>query len=551
MKNEVDGMKQELAELLFPTVMDRKILEQRYPKRNLNPDAMVTRFAPSPTGFLHLGSLYTAFVSYLYAKQSKGIFYLRIEDTDQKREVIGGIERIQEDLKAFEIFPSEGIEAQGSYGPYQQSYRKEIYHSMAKYLVEKGLAYPCFCSEEQVSKMRKEQEQKKERLGYYGTFATCRNLSLEVVKQKLAKQEPYVLRLRSQGSFDRKITFEDCIKGTITFPENDMDIVLLKQDGLPTYHFAHVIDDYFMRTTHVIRGDEWLSSVPIHLELASALDILPCSYAHLAPLTIRDGESIRKLSKRKDPECAIAYYSAEGIPEDVLKLYFASIINADFEAWYEPGKDLFDFPFQFSKMSVGGTLFDLSKLRSLAKEYLGEMDAKTFYQNLLEYAKQYDSSWYQILKEDPNYALAVFNIERGGEKPRKDITCYQEAKEAYGYMFDDYFHASAYTTEKLYSIPLLEAYQSIYSPTDTEEVWLQKIKLLGENYGYASNRKDFKLHPEIYNGQFCDVCEMLRVAVTGRLQTPNLYYILKVLGPDRMQERIHKFIQYLQKRLAN
>lgn len=532
----------ELSDFLFPNIGTKQELEEKYPKRK---DKMVTRFAPSPTGFLHIGSLYTAFVSKIFAQQNNGVFYLRIEDTDQKREIENGISLILNNLNKFEINPDEGPNIGGLYGPYIQSDRKEIYQIMAKNLIYKGLAYPCFMTEEELKQMRVEQELKQVRIGCYGNYAKSRNLTNEQIKEKINNKTPYVIRLRSTGNFDNKFTFHDEIKGDIIFPLNDMDVVLIKQDGLPTYHFAHIVDDYLMGTTDVIRGDEWLSSVPIHYEISKALDIEPFKYAHLSPLTIKDGKSIRKLSKRKDKECKVEYYEEEGIPNMVIKLYFASIINSSFDDWYMNNHELNDFQFELSKMSSGGTLFDLEKMKAISKLYFSRLTALELYDQTLNYMGKYDQEFYQILKQNKEYSILLFDIERGTERCRKDIASYLDVKREYSYMYDEYF-LDPYCNTKDYSINLLEEYLNVYSSEDNEEIWLDKIKALGSKYGYATNRKEYKEHNDIYKGQFGDVCEMIRVALTGQLQTPNLYYLMKLLKEERVQKRIKKYIQYKQ-----
>lgn len=535
----------EFADYLFPNIKDWTYYEEKYPKRRLKEGTMVTRFAPSPTGFVHMGSLYAAFISNQFARQTDGIFYLRIEDTDQKRMVENGIRGILNDLQAYQFDIKEDPIQGGEYGPYIQSERKEIYHAYVKHLLEEGHAYPCFLKEAELEHMRKEQETLKKRIGCYGEYAKYRNLDLQEAKQKIENQEPYVIRLRSTGNFNKKVLLEDCIKGTIEFPENDMDIVLLKKDGLPTYHFAHAIDDHLMHTTHVIRGDEWLSSYPIHYELFSKLGFDLPKYAHLAPLTKKEENgNIRKLSKRYDPECSITYYEEEGIPKQAVKLYLATIMNSNFEEWYEEHQEIDDFTFEFSKMAIGGSLFDLQKLTSLSKIYLSRVSANQLYEEAIFYMKKYNQEFYELLRKYPDYSIALFNIERNIERPRMDLSCYKEIPFYYGYMYDEIFYQTNpyQNVTKEYDIQILISYVSCYEETDTEEIWMQKLKEMTETLGYASNMKAYKNNPSNYKGSLKDVCEVIRVALTGRNQTPNLYDLLKLLGKEKMKQRFQFFI---------
>lgn len=549
-------MNQELANLLFPHIdKTGAYYEEKYPERNLEKGALVTRFAPSPTGFVHMGSLYTAFIAMQMAKQSGGVFYLRIEDTDQKREVEDGISGILRDLQAFDFTIQEGPIEGGKYAPYIQSERVEIYQTFAKELVERGFAYPCFCSEEELTELRQRQELEKTRIGYYGVYAVNRNLTLEEIKEKLEAKVPYVIRLKSPGDFHKTITFHDCIKGDISFPENDMDIVLLKQDGIPTYHFAHAIDDHLMRTTHIIRGDEWLSSVPIHLQLFQVLGFKAPKYAHIAPLTKREGESTRKLSKRKDPEASVRFYQEQGIPTDAVKLFLSTLINANFEPWYQQNKtaSIDEFKFQFNKMPVGGTYFDLEKLTSISKIYLSMRKATELYENGLQYFKQYDEDFYGLMQEKKDQTIALLNIEREIKRPRKDLASYQDIKKEFENFYDEIFlnqdptvSYQALDLEKEYDFALLEQYEQIYSEEDSKEEWMEQLKSLAEKNGYAKEVKEYKEHPEQFKGHVGDVCETVRAAVTGKTMSPDLYEILKVLGKDSLKKRINHFHAYLE-----
>ncbi len=546
---------QELANFLFPNIPDFSDYEKQYPERELEEGAMVTRFAPSPTGFVHMGSLYAAFISSQFAKQSHGVFYLRIEDTDQKRMVENGIEGILHDLALYDFKTDEDPIKGGKYAPYIQSKRKEIYQSFAKRLVLEGLAYPCFCTEKELEAIRKKQEEAKDRIGYYGKWARCRHLSNEEIYERIKKGESYVIRLRSRGSFERKIKFMDAIKGTIEFPENDMDIVLLKSDGLPTYHFAHVIDDHLMHTTHVIRGDEWLSSVPVHIELFEALHFKVPTYAHLAPLTKKESETkIRKLSKRYDPESSITYYDEAGIPTPAVKLYLATIMNSNFEEWYQknPNADIDDFNFSFDKMAVGGSLFDLQKLESISKIYFSTITAETLYDETLHYMEIYHPSFAELLRKYPDYSVQVFDIERNTSRPRRDIASYPDVIRYHGYMYDEiFFQGNPYQNldpKKEYDQSILTRYLDVYSVRDSEEEWMSHLKAFASKLGYAADMKSYKQHPEMYKGNMRDICEVIRVAITGCTQTPNLYYLLKLLGPERIQKRFQLFINNQNKR---
>ena len=417
----------DLANLIFPEAKDISYYEEKYPERNLKEGAIVTRIAPSPTGFVHIGGLYQGLIAKKLAKQTEGVFFIRIEDTDQKRLIENGITEIIESMDNFGMNPDEGMinetESKGAYGPYRQSLRKEIYQAYAKYLIEQGKAYPCFCSPEELDSIRQKQEQAKIRPGYYGVWAKCRNLTVEEMIEKIKAGEEYIIRFKSPGREDKKIKHHDLIKGNVDFPENDQDIVIIKGDGLPTYHFAHVVDDHLMRTTHVIRGDEWLSSVPLHLQLFHEMGFKPPKYAHIAPIMKNDNGNKRKLSKRKDPEAAVSYYVEMGIPKEAVTEYLLNIANSNFENWRRANKDasIDDFKLEISKMSVSGALFDMVKLLDVGKTVISKFTAEEVYERALEWAKEYDKDLAKILEKDKEYAIKVFGIERGNKKPRKDI----------------------------------------------------------------------------------------------------------------------------------
>ena len=542
---------QKLAELLFPNITKTiEDLEKEYPKRELKEGAMVTRFAPSPTGFVHLGSLYTSFICERFARQSNGVFYLRIEDTDQVRIVENGITGIIEDLKSFQINFDEGESIGGAYGPYTQSKRKEIYQVFMKYLVLNGFAYPCFYTKEELETLRKEQEEKKERLGVYGKYAKYRNLTIEQIEEKINEKIPFVLRLKSPGQFEKTIEVKDMIKGKIKFPENDMDVVIMKQDGLPTYHFAHVVDDYLMHTTHVLRGDEWLSSLPIHIQLFQVLKLKTPKYAHVSPLTKKDGNTTRKLSKRHDPECAISYYREAGIPKEALKIYFSTLMNPNFEPFYMSNRNIKieDFKFEFSKMPVGGTLFDLDKLLSISKTYLSRLTNTEIYEEMLSYYQQYDLDFAKLMEKYKEKTLLALNIEREVKRPRKDFSVYADMKKELWYFYDELFDLEqVYKTveyKKTYQAQFLKDYiTNYYCITDDHDTWYEKIKECASKYGYCSSVKEYKEAENQYIGHIGDACECIRVSVTTSLMTPDLYEVLKVLGVQTVQKRIEVFCQ--------
>ena len=546
----------DLANLIFPDIKDISYYEEKYPKRNLKEGAIVTRFAPSPTGFVHIGGLYQSLIARKLANQTEGVFFLRIEDTDQKREVENGVTDIVNSLKNFGLEPDEGMisetEEKGSYGPYRQSKRKEIYQAYAKYLISQGKAYPCFCSPEELEEIRKKQEAAKIRPGYYSVWAKCRNITVEEAIEKIKNGEKYIIRFKSPGREDRKIKHHDVIKGNVTFPENDQDIVIIKADGLPTYHFAHAVDDHLMGTTHVIRGDEWLSSVPLHLQLFQELGFKAPKYAHIAPIMKNDNGNKRKLSKRKDPEAAVSYYDEQGIPKEAVKEYLLNIANSNFENWRKQNKEksIEDFELQLNKMSVSGALFDMVKLYDVGKTVISMFSAEEVYNNALNWAKKYDKELEEIL-QDKEYALKVFGIERGNKKPRKDIAKWSDVKENISYMYDDIFenqekdYPYQVINEKEAIRKILEEYIKIYDENDDKQTWFDKIKELSGKLGYAKEVKEFKANPEMYKAHVGDVSTVLRVALTMRTNTPDMYEIMKILGKERIGKRFKKAIENL------
>ena len=546
--------RKELAELLFPNIKyDRAYYENMYPERDLADGAMVTRYGPSPTGSVHLGNLFSAFCDMIYARQSNGVFFLRIEDTDQKRMVEGGIENITGVLKGFNILPTEGYSFGGNYGSYQQSKRTEIYQTYVKDLIENGLAYPCFMTEEEQNEIKEEQAINKMKIGIYGVYAVDRDLSLDEVKEHLNKNEEYVIRLKSPGNAKNQIEVVDCIKGKIKFPEHDVDTVLLKKDGTPTYHFAHAVDDHLMHTTHVIRGDEWVSSLPLHYQLFQILGFSPVKYAHIAPITIKDKETgtIRKLSKRKDPWAGAKYYEESGIPIEALHLYLATIANTNFEEWYLQNQDksIKDFTFTFEKMAIGGTSFDEDKFNNICKTYFSRKNGKEVYEETLEWAKKYDKEYATLLEENKELMINFLSIEKDGPRPRKDISKYSDVKEEFSYAIDKMFEEENYSKfdgEKTYDISLIEDYVNNYLDLDcTNEEWFNKVKEFAISNGFAGSPKEYKKNPEEYKGHVGDICEALRVMVTGRLKSPDLFSIMKILGKENVLKRISLYKKYI------
>ncbi len=540
-----------LSELLFPHI-DKTVADYEaiYPKRNLGEDAKVTRFAPSPTGFLHIGGLFASLISERIAHQSGGRFILRIEDTDKKREVDDGVSKIIGGLKAFGITIDEGFvdfdTEEGEYGPYKQSERAAIYQCFAKKLVEEGMAYPCFCSEETLAKIREEQEAEKILPGYHGKHAYCRNLTYDEIEANIKNGKSYVLRLKSPGSEDRRISYKDGIRGKIELPENIVDVVILKSDGIPTYHFAHVVDDYLMGTTNVIRGDEWISSVPIHLQMFSMLGIKPPKYAHIAPIMKEDDGGKRKISKRKDPEAAVSWYSDEGYPVDGVIEYLLNLANYTFEDFRRANKNAHwtEFKLEMNKMSNSGALFDLVKLNDICKNKIGSFTAEKVYELATEWAKEYDSELFELLTRDKAYSVAMFGFDRNPDKPRKDIGKWSEVRDAFSFMFDELFDGKYDEIENISKedrLALVETYASMYDENADNSAWFDTLKDLAEKNGFAREVKEYKANPEAYKGHVGDVSNVIRVAVTGRTKSPDLYSIMKTLGKDRVMQRISAY----------
>lgn len=545
-----------IAELIFPNVKyTREHYEALYPERQLKDGARVTRFAPSPTGYLHFGVLFTSFINRRVADASDGLFYLRIEDTDSKREIEGCIGDIVGGLNKFGINIDEGFvdgeNEKGNYGPYKQSQRAEIYHCFVKELMEQGLAYPCFCTEEELSATREKQESAKLRTGYYGEFAACRDLSYEQIKEKIDSGCKYVVRLRSTGDEEKRITFDDMIKGKIEMPENDEDFVLLKSDGIPTYHFAHAVDDHLMRTTHVIRGDEWISSVPKHIQLFRLLGFKVPKYAHVAPIMKEDNGAKRKLSKRKDPEAAVRFYIEQGFPAESVTEYLLTVANSDFEEWRRANQGVPNekFKLNLKKMSVSGALFDLVKLNDISKNVISKLDAAAVLKSVLEWANEFDSELYGLIDADKDYALRIFAIDRDVPKPRKDIAKWNEVKSYVSYFYDSLFendYALPPHIGKDDAVNILKLYKDVYDENDDRNAWFDRIKGICPAAGFCPDVKQYKANPDAFKGHSGDAATVIRVAVTGRTNSPDLCEIMRVLGKDRVIARINAAISHFE-----
>lgn len=538
----------DLANLIFPDVKDYTYYEEKYKARNLPEGAIVTRFAPSPTGFVHIGGIYQSLIAKLMAKDN-GVFFVRIEDTDQKREVEGGTKQILDALKDFDLSPDEYIDENdidhGEYGPYKQSLRKDIYQSYAKKLLEEGKAYPCFCTPEDLEKIRSDQEKAKERTGYYGKWTKCRNMPVDMAIEKIKNGDPYIVRFKSPGNPDKKIKHKDVIKGSVDFPENDQDIVIIKSDGLPTYHFAHLVDDHLMGTNMVIRADEWLASVPLHLQLFYVMGFKAPKYAHISPMMKMDGEGKRKLSKRKDPESAVGYYKEEGIPKDAVLEYLMNIANSSFEIWRKqnPEKSMYEFPFEMKKMSVSGALFDMVKMLDVSKNVISRYSAEKVYEESLNWAKEYDDELAEMLS-NKEYSLKVLGIERGNSKPRKDIAKWSDVKNIIYYMYPEKFAKNTeYEYQKITDKEEIEKivktyFEKYYNESDDKQTWFDKMKDLAEELGYSREVKEYKANPDSYKGHVGDISTVIRVKLTGRCNTPDLYEIMQVLGKEEVLKRI-------------
>ena len=544
---------QALAALLFPDVAETpESLEEKYPPRQLPEGAVVTRMAPSPTGFVHLGNLVQGLTAERMAHQSGGVLFLRVEDTDAKREVPGAVEVLINTLKHYGIHFDEGATMDGdngAYGPYRQRQRADIYHVYAKKLVSEGMAYPCFCTEEQLAAMREQQEANKETTGYYGKYAMWRDRSLEDIQAQLDAGNPWVLRFRSTGSIENQFKFDDLVKGKLTITENDIDHVLLKSDGIPTYHFAHAVDDHLMRTTHVVRGDEWLPTLPFHIQLFKALGFKLPKYVHIGPLMKMDGTSKRKLSKRKDPELALTYYKAEGFPVEAVYEYIMTLLNSNFEDWRRANPDAPADTFKFSpkKLNPAGSLFDYAKLTDVSKNVISRMDAEKVYTLLNEWAQEFDPDFGAKLTADPEYAKKILAIGRGGKKPRKDLAVWKDAKPYMGFFYDEYLQQPEFDArfDKTVIVDVLNRFLNSYNPADDSGTWFDKVKGITTDIGFTTDMKAYKANPDAFAGTVTDVSTMIRLAVTGQVNSPDLYTVMQILGQDRTLQRIRNAIASL------
>ena len=544
---------QALANLLFPTVTDTpEMLEERFPLRQLPEGAVVTRMAPSPTGFVHLGNLVQGLTAERMAHQSGGVLFLRVEDTDAKREVPGAVQVLLETLKHYGIHFDEGATIDGDngiYGPYRQRQRADIYHVYAKKLVCEGMAYPCFATEEELAAMREKQEANKENTGYYGPYAMWRDRSIEDIQAQIAAGNPWVLRFRSTGSIENQFKFDDLVKGKLTITENDIDHVLLKSDGIPTYHFAHAVDDHLMRTTHVVRGDEWLPTLPFHIQLFKALGFKLPKYVHIGPLMKMDGTSKRKLSKRKDPELALTFYKAEGFPVEAVYEYVMTILNSNFEDWRRANPDApaQDFKFSPKKLNPAGSLFDYAKLTDVSKNVISKMDAETVCKLLTEWALEFDADFGAKLAADPAFATAILAIGRGGKKPRKDLAVWKDAKEYMGFFYDEYLQTPVFE-EKFTADTIrtaLEKFLAVYDYADDSGVWFEKVKAITEEMGFTTDMKAYKADPAAFPGTVADISTFIRLAVTGKTNAPDLHAVMQVLGEEKSRARIQNVINGL------
>ena len=542
-----------LAELLFPNVTETpEEVEARFPARQLPEGAVVSRMAPSPTGFVHLGNLVQGTISERMSHQSGGVLFLRVEDTDAKREVPGAVEVLINTLEHYSIAFDEGATIDGDkgiYGPYRQRQRAAIYHVFAKKLVSEGQAYPCFCTEEELTAMREKQEAQKVNFGYYGEFAMWRDRSVEDIKAQLDAGNPWVLRFRSTGSIENQFKFDDLVKGKLTITENDIDHVLLKSDGIPTYHFDHAVDDHLMHTTHVVRGDEWMATLPFHIQLFKALGFKLPKYVHIGPLMKMDGTSKRKLSKRKDPELALTYYKAEGFPILAVREYIMTILNSNFEDWSRanPDASIDDFKFSPKKLNPAGSLFDYAKLTDVSKNVISKMDAGTVYGLLLAWAEEFDADFAAKLAQDAAYAKKILAIGRGGKKPRKDLAVWKDAKPYMGFFYDEYLESPVFN-EKFSADTVKTAlckFLEKFDIADDSGVWFEKVKEITAEMGFTADMKAYKADPDAFPGTVADISTFIRQAVTGKTNSPDLYTVMQILGYDRTVQRIKAVMESL------
>ena len=545
-----------LAQLLFPhvTKTPQQVLEEIFPPRQLKEGALVTRFAPSPTGFLHIGGLFVSMICERAAHTSGGKVFLRIEDTDKKREVEGGVQQIVQGLRAFGINFDEGPIGEdnaqvGDYAPYIQSRRAEYYHVFCKDLVEKGLAYPCFCTAEEITELRARQEEKGITPGYWGEDAKCRDLTLEQIEENLKAGKPYVMRMRSPGKPGDRVKYKDVIRGDIEMEANFVDVVLLKSDGIPTYHFAHIVDDTTMRVNQVIRGDEWIASVPIHLQMFWLCGLKAPKYGHIAPIMKEEDGSKRKLSKRKDPEAAVDFFVEEGYPAEAVVEYLLTIANSNFEDWRKQNKTAHynEFPFKLNKMSASGALFDMMKLNSVSADVISRMDNVQVYEQVLAWAQRFDAALYGLLAANPDYAKALFAIDRGGKKPRKDIVKWTDVAGYAAYFYDELFtRDEELEMDKDLQKQVLEAYQPVMNCADDKDTWFGKMKDICEPLGMSPDVKAYKAAPEQFKGHVGDVSAVVRMAICGRKNTPDLHAIMALLGQEKCLQRLQEYKSVLE-----
>ena len=555
----MEDKNEELASLIFPDITETiEDLEKRYPKRNLPEGAEVTRFAPSPTGFLHIGGLFGSLIDMTVANETNGKFIFRIEDTDKKREVENGVRNLITQMRAFKVINDEGLvsetEEVGDYGPYKQSEREYIYKVCAKELIRNGRAYPCFCTSEELDRLRESQEKNKQIPGYYGMYARCRNYTADEAIEKIKSGMSYIIRFRSLGSHLKKVKIQDIIRGKIEMAENDQDIVIIKSDGLPTYHFAHAVDDHFMRTTIAVRGEEWIPSTALHLDLFSALGFEPVRYAHTPTIMKNDNGSKRKLSKRKDPESAVSFFIEEGYPADSIIEYLLTIINSDYELWRKANKDASwrEFKVKLNKLNSSGALFDMQNLTDVSKEVISRYKSQELLSLVLDWAKVYDKELYDILNKDLDYAKEVFAIERDNAvKIRKDIAKYKDIIPNTFYMYDELYEKDIkngldFNLEKLNKEDIkaiLNNYLNIHSSSLDKETWFANVKEMANTMGFCVNMKEYKASPESFKGSIADVTDVIRVAISNRHNTPDIYCIMRVLGEQRTKDRIKKAIE--------
>lgn len=556
-----------LAELLFPKITEEpKDIEAKYPSRQLPEGAKVTRFAPSPTGFVHFGGLFPSTVGERLAHQSGGVFYLRIEDTDAKREVEGAAEGLIKTLAKYGINFDEGAILDengkicdcGAYGPYKQSLRGPIYQVYAKQLVREGKAYPCFTTEEELDELQtvnKKEEIKNtdwlaEAESRRAEMLARRSFTVEEVEEHIKAGHPFVLRILANGESEKKIKFTDLVKGTLEIPENDEDFVLLKSDGIPTYHFAHAIDDHLMGTTHVIRGEEWLPSLAKHIQLFSYLGFKLPKYMHIAQIMRIDENGNKKKLSKRDMGANMDDYTTMGYCSDAVCEYIMTLLNSNYEEWHmqNPDKPYTSFPFNIKKMSTSGCLFDFAKLNDVSKNVISRMSADKVYELSSEWAKEFDTELYALMVRNPEYTKSIFSIGRGGKNPRKDITLWTDVRGYIGLFFDELFVVYDEYAEKFNKNDIklaLEEFVKTFDISDDSGVWFEKIKDIADMLGYASDMKAYKLNPEAYKGNVSDISMFIRIAVTGKLNSPDMYSVMQILGSDRVVARVKNMINLL------